>query len=216
MDKKDRGRLFIISGPSGTGKGTICADLLNDEKISLSVSMTTRAPRKHEVEGKSYYFVTKEHFNKVIIEDGLYEHAEIYGEYYGTPKASILNQMESGIDVMLEIDVDGAMQVKESMPEAVLVFIMPPSSEELIRRIEGRGTETAERIARRLERVDSEIAQVGNYDYCVVNDDFREAADDIREIMRAEKGSFSARAEELKINNDSEKIIKRYHEGSSK
>lgn len=213
MGEVRKGRLFIISGPSGAGKGTICAGLPEDEKAVLSVSMTTRAPRDYEEEGKSYYFVSKERFKEILAEDGFYEHAEIYGEYYGTPKAHIKEQLDSGLDVILEIDVKGAMQVKEKMPDTVLVFIMPPSAEELRNRIVHRGTETTERIARRLERTESEIAQVRNYDYCVVNDDLEKAIDDVREIMKSERGIPSDRAEELKIGNDSEMIIKRYHEG---
>jgi guanylate kinase len=214
METSGKGHLFIISGPSGTGKGTICAGLLQSEKVALSVSMTTRAPRAHEVEGKSYYFVDKERFMKALAEGELCEHAEIYGEYYGTPLTPVKTQLEKGIDVILEIDVNGAIQVRERMPEAILVFIMPPSPEELKRRIEGRGTETAERIAKRLERSDSEIAQAGKYDYCVVNNDIGKAIDDVLAIMEAERGIPSSRADELRIKDNIQYIIKRYHEGS--
>ena len=177
----------MVSGPSGTGKGTICAALAEDPRILLSVSMTTRAPRGHEVEGKNYYFVDKARFEEIIAEGGFFEFAEIYGEFYGTPKAPVLEHIEKGGDAILEIDVDGATQIKECLPEAVLVFIMPPSPEELRRRIEARGTESPERIAVRLERADSEIAKMGGYQYCVVNDKLRTAIGDVAAIMRAEK-----------------------------
>ena len=222
--------MFVISGPSGTGKGAICAGIVASEKVAISVSMTTRGPRPHEIDGKNYYFVDKEYFGEALAEGGFFEYAEIYGEYYGTPKKPVLEMLEKGTDVILEIDVKGAKQIKENMPEAILVFIIPPSAEELRRRIEGRGTETAERIARRLERSDSEIAQVGNYDYCVVNDDLEKAIRDVSFIIRAERYYANdseklyeddlfmmdvlRRAEELKVGDDREKIIKRYNEGS--
>jgi len=192
----------VISGPSGTGKGAICAGLVANQKVAVSVSMTTRQPRGHEVEGKSYYFVNKERFLEIQNEDGFIEHAEIYGEYYGTPKGPVEEQLDKGVDVILEIDVNGAMQVKETMPNAVFIFIMPPSPEELRRRIEKRGTETAERIACRLARSDSEIARLGEYDYCVINDKLDEAISDTEAIIKAER---------LKVGSGWEKIIERYN-----
>ena len=226
----------MVSGPSGTGKGTICAGLIASTKAVISVSMTTRAPREHEEEGRSYYFVDKERFEAVIAEGGLFEYAEVYGEYYGTPKAPVIEQLDRGMDVILEIDVNGAMQVRENMPEAILVFIMPPSLEELRRRIESRGTESPEHIARRLERSEGEIAQLGNYKYCVVNDDLATAIGSVAAIMRAEGlgagggagagGGLSAGqdgspkdedavalAEKLRIDGHAERIIERYKTG---
>jgi len=172
----------------------------------LSVSMTTRAPREHEEEGKSYYFVSKDHFKEVIAEGGVIEYAEVYGEFYGTPKTPVLACIEEGRDVILEIEVKGATQVKANMPDAILVFVLPPSHEELKRRIEGRGTETPERIARRLERVEMEIAQIDKYDYLIINDDLAGAIKDMLAIMRAERLKVNERTDEIvlkyKTNND--------------
>jgi len=168
----------------------------------LSVSMTTRAPREREAEGKDYFFVERERFEEVIAERGFLEYAEVFGEYYGTPRAPVEKELDMGNDVILEIDVDGAMQIKAIMPDAVLVFIMPPSAKELRKRIEGRGTETAENIALRLDRADAEIAKVGEYDYCVVNDDIEKAVGEVSAIIRAEK---------LKVGAAAETIIKLYY-----
>ena len=215
----------MISGPSGSGKGTICAGLTAKTKAMLSVSMTTRAPREHEEEGKSYFFVDKERFREAIAEGGFFEYANVYGEYYGTPKAPVMAELEKGRDVILEIEVDGAMQVRDSMPDAVLIFVLPPSLAELRRRMENRGTETPERITRRLERVEKEIGQIGDYDYLVVNDDINSAIDDMLAIMRTERlyGTNRAtqfmmaedkatmrRAGRLRVGADAEKIIERY------
>jgi guanylate kinase len=221
MAKKMIGHLFVISGPSGTGKGAICSGLLADENTAVSVSMTTRAPRDYEVEGINYYFVNKDKFREVLAGNGFCEYAEIYGEYYGTPKEPVRALLGKGMDVILEIDVKGAMQVREHFPGAVLVFIMPPSPEELRRRIENRGTETEERIARRLERSGREIAQMGKYDYCVINDELEKAIRDVRMIITAVNGLSSdpdfenavKRAKELRVGDDTEIIIEKYHAG---
>ena len=194
----------MISGPSGTGKGAICSGLQEYGDTAVSVSMTTRAPRDYEVEGVNYYFVTKERFLEVLAGNGFYEHAEIYGEYYGTPKKPVDELLEKGFDVILEIDVNGGMQVRAQMPEAVLIFIMPPSPEELRNRIESRGTETQERIASRLERSSGEISHMGEYDYCVINDDLEKAIQDVKIIMQAEKH---------RVGDDVDRIIERYHAG---
>ena len=201
MKRYKRGNLYVISGPSGTGKGSICAGLTVRKNVVLSVSMTTRTPRVREAEGLSYYFVNKDIFKEAIDTDMLFEHAEVFGEYYGTPKAPVLANLESGNDVILEIEVKGAMQIKESFPEAILVFILPPSQAELRRRIEGRGTETPEKIDKRLERVAMEIAEINKYDYLVINDDLVSAIEDMFAIMEAEK---------LRVGDDIEKVIKDY------
>lgn len=181
----NKGRLFVISGPSGTGKGTICKELIKDDKIRLSVSMTTRNPREGEVHGVSYYFATKEEFLQKIEAGGFLEYAEVFGNYYGTPKMEVLELLDEGIDVLLEIDVQGALQIKEVYPEAVLVFILPPSMAELRARLTGRGTETQEVVERRLGQAAKEISYVKQYDYAVINDDLDQAIDNVKTVIRA-------------------------------
>jgi len=204
MEGKRRGNLFVVSGPSGAGKGAICARLTSETNTMLSVSMTTRVPRENETEGLSYFFVDKERFRTILEGDGFIEHAEVYGEYYGTPKAPVTESLDEGRNVILEIEVHGAMQVKEHMPEAILVFILAPSLNELRNRIVSRGTETAEKVERRLERVDMEISQIGKYDYLIINDDLSRATGDMLAIMLAER---------LRVREDTEKIIKKYSSG---
>ena len=181
----NRGRLFVISGPSGTGKGTICKELIKDEKIRLSVSMTTRNPREGEVHGVSYYFATKEEFLQKIDAGGFLEYAEVFGNYYGTPKMEVLELLDKGMDVLLEIDVQGALQIKDVYPEAVLVFILPPSMEELRARLTGRATETQDVVERRLGEAAKEISYVKQYDYAVINDDLDEAIDNVKMVIKA-------------------------------
>ena len=181
----NRGRLFVISGPSGTGKGTICKELIKDEKIRLSVSMTTRNPREGEVHGVSYYFATKEEFLQKIEAGGFLEYAEVFGNYYGTPKMEVLELLDEGIDVLLEIDVQGALQIKDVYPEAVLVFILPPSMADLRARLTGRGTETQDVVERRLGEAAKEISYVKQYDYAVINDDLDEAIENVKMVIKA-------------------------------
>ncbi|MDR0874826.1 MAG: guanylate kinase [Clostridiales Family XIII bacterium] len=180
------GILFVISGPSGAGKGSICAGLPLDGIAEISVSMTTRQPRPGEIEGKSYYFVSREAFHAKIEQDGFYEYAEVYGEYYGTPKAPVIERLAADKDVILEIDTQGAKQIKDTCPDGVLIFILPPSFSELRKRIERRGSESPEKIEHRLSKVQSEIAMIPRYDYCVVNQKLTTAIRDVRAIMRAE------------------------------
>ena len=170
------GRLFVISGPSGAGKGTICKKLLESVDISISTSMTTRAPRPGEIDGKDYYFVTVDEFEEKI------------ANIYGTPKDMVIKQLERGRDVILEIDVQGGLQIKKKMPEqAVLVFVLPPDLTTLRQRIIDRGTETEEVIDKRFNEAINEIKLIGEYDYYVVNDELDDAVYDLKAIIMAER-----------------------------
>ncbi|NLD10888.1 guanylate kinase [Aminicella lysinilytica] len=196
MDLYDQhsGKLFIISGPSGAGKGTICKGLLEDcdpDRMSLSISMTTRQPRKGEIDGESYYFATKEKFQATIEEDGFLEHAEVYGNCYGTPKAKVLEKLQQGIDVVLEIDIQGALNVKNAYPNGIFIFILPPSMAELRKRITGRGTDSREAINMRLSQTLKEISYIDKYDYVVVNGELSEAVDRVKAIVTAEHSRVS-------------------------
>ena len=184
-----RGKLFVISGPSGVGKGTICKRIFEkDDNIRFSVSMTTRDPREGEVEGKDYYFVTKEKFEELLAEGQLLEHNKFVDNYYGTPRGPVVEWMDEGHDVLLEIDYHGAFQVRDAYPEAVLIFIAPPSVEELRARIIGRGSESEEQVQNRLAQAMDDLAQADEYDYLVVNDDLETAVWKVQQIMRIEKG----------------------------
>ena len=197
---KHAGKLFILSGPSGAGKGTICKELLaqtSRDDVQLSVSMTTRNPRNGETEGVSYYFVSKEEFLRKIEAGGLLEHAEVYGNYYGTPKQPVIEKLAAGIDVILEIDMQGALKVKENYPDGVFIFILPPSMSELRKRLTGRGTETAEAIEMRLGETLKEISYIDKYDYCVVNGKLEEAVNRVKSILIAEHSRVTFTAEEL-------------------
>lgn len=182
------GRLFVISGPSGAGKGTICKKLLESVDISISTSMTTRAPRPGEIDGKDYYFVTVDEFEEKIANSGMLEYARVFDNIYGTPKDMVIKQLERGRDVILEIDVQGGLQIKKKMPEqAVLVFVLPPDLTTLRQRIIDRGTETEEVIDKRFNEAINEIKLIGEYDYYVVNDELDDAVYDLKAIIMAER-----------------------------
>lgn len=188
MKLNERGLLVVISGPSGVGKGTIRKALFDmpDNNFCYSVSMTTRKPRIGEVNGVDYFFVSREEFVRAIENDEMLEYAEFVGEYYGTPRKYIDNKLSEGKEVIMEIEVQGALQVREKMPESVFVFIVPPSRKALIERLKIRGTENPESIQKRLEKAEREYHLAYKYDYIVVNDDVYNAADRIYAIIRAE------------------------------
>ena len=186
MNKK--GLLLVVSGPSGAGKGTICKAFLEKNKnVKLSISATTWSPREGEVEGVNFFFVTKEKFKGMIDNGELLEHAQIYDNFYGTPKAAILENLAQGYDVLLEIEMQGANQIKEEYPEGVFIFILPPSLDELKSRIVGRGTETEEQINKRFGSAFEEICQIENYDYFIVNKDIDQSAKELSDMISAEK-----------------------------
>lgn len=198
-----RGLLFIISGPSGAGKGTICQKLKEQGIIELSVSMTTRKPRAGEIEGVNYYFVTEEEFKEYIKNDGFIEYAQVYGNYYGTPKDAILKKLGQNKDIVLEIDIQGALKVKETYPKGVFIFVMPPSMAELRKRITGRGSETEADINLRLGETLKEVAYIDRYDYCVINDEIEEAVQRVSDIIKAEHS---------KVTQDIYELIAKYKE----
>ena len=183
---RDKGILVVVSGFSGAGKGTLMKKLVQAyDNYALSVSMTTRAPREGEKDGREYFFVPREVFEEKIRQGGLVEYASYCGNYYGTPKQYVEAQLEAGKDVVLEIEIQGALKVKEKFPSALLLFVMPPSAKELKRRLVGRGTETQEVIRKRLERAVEEARGIENYDYIVINDDLETCARELHSMVRA-------------------------------
>jgi guanylate kinase len=185
--KKDKGLLLVLSGPSGVGKGTVCSALRKrDTDIVYSVSATTRSPREGEQEGVNYFFKSKDEFKKMIEEDQLLEWAEYVGNYYGTPRTYVEEQIELGNDVILEIEVQGALKVKEKFPQGVFIFLSPPSMEELRHRIITRGTETDDSVKSRMSVAKEEIDMMEYYDYVVVNDQVESACDRIQAVITAE------------------------------
>lgn len=183
---KKKGVLMVISGFSGAGKGTLMKKLVADyDNYALSISMTTRQPREGEVNGREYFFVTKEEFESRIEAGGMIEYASYCDNFYGTPKAYVEEQLANGKDVILEIEIQGAHKVKEIYPEALLMFVMPPSAEELYRRLKGRGTESDEVIAKRMARAVEESEGINTYDYIVINDKLEDCIAQINTIVNA-------------------------------
>lgn len=185
------GLLVVVSGPSGTGKGTLLSNIRQKENyIKFSVSATTREPRNGEVDGVNYFFKTHEEFNSMIKNGELVEWVKYCDNYYGTPKKCIEDTIKSGFDCLLEIEVEGALNIKNIYPDCVSIFVLPPSFDELRRRIEGRGTEKPEAIEKRMEKAIKEMKYVDKYDYVVVNDDIEEAVNSIKCILASEKLKF--------------------------
>jgi guanylate kinase len=188
MIASGRGLLIVISGPSGAGKGTICKSFLERNKeVALSVSATTRDPRKGEVDGINYHFVSRDEFKNRIEEDDFLEYAEVYDNFYGTPRSNVEELLESGRDVILEIDIQGALKVKENASDGVFVFILPPSMSELRQRIINRGSETKESLMKRFKSAYQEINFLSKYNYAVVNDKVDIAVEKLEAIIAAEK-----------------------------
>lgn len=186
MKMRRKGILIVVSGFSGVGKGTLMKQLVHSyDNYALSISMTTRQPRPGESDGKEYFFVSREVFEKTIAENGLIEYANYCGNYYGTPKEYVEKQLEKGKDVILEIEIQGALKVREQFPTALLLFVMPPSAQELKKRLEGRGTETEEVIDKRLKRATEEAEGIENYDFIVINDKLEECVKEMHGLILA-------------------------------
>jgi len=196
-----RGILIVVSGFSGAGKGTVMKRLMEkySEDYALSVSMTTRGPRNGEVDGVHYFFVSREQFEENISKEGFIEHAQYCGNYYGTPKAYVEKKLAEGKNVILEIEIQGALLVKEKLPETLLLFVTPPSADELKRRLVGRGTETAEQIDARLKRAVDEAPYMEKYDYIVLNDEVENCVDKIHELVDAAKHSADRNREFIEM-----------------
>lgn len=183
----NRGLLFVMSGPSGTGKGTICEQLLEREKnLFLSISATSREKRKGETEGVTYYYLTKEQFQQMIDDGEMLEWAQYSGNFYGTPKKAVAEMIDAGKNVLLEIEPQGALNVKRMFPEAILIFVVPPSMKELKRRLEERGRESKEQIMERLEASKWEFEQAPKYNHVVVNDDLDRCVEEVLDIFHKE------------------------------
>jgi len=187
---KERGQLIVFSGPSGVGKGTILAQYMKGrDNICYSVSATTRAPRPGEVDGQHYFYLTREKFEEMIAADQMLEYAQYSGNYYGTPKQFVEDKLAAGVDVVLEIEVQGAAKVRQACPEALFVFVLPPSYAVLRSRLTGRGTEDAATVQKRLDAALGELRQAGTYDYVIVNDDLEQAVEELATVVRAARCS---------------------------
>ena len=185
--REKKGILIVVSGFSGAGKGTLMKKLMQDyDNYALSISATTRQPRVGEEDGREYFFITKEEFEKMIARDELIEYARYVENYYGTPKQYVMEQLEAGKDVILEIEIQGALKVKKKFPDTLLLFVTPPSAEELRKRLIGRGTETMEVIEQRMQRAIEESDGMESYDYYVINDDLDTCVKQVHRIIQAE------------------------------
>lgn len=207
IKSKNTGQIIVISAPSGAGKGTIIKKLLenNSKDRWLSVSATSRKPRTGEKEGVNYYFITEDEFKNKIKEEYFLEYTNYAGNYYGTPREYIREKINKGIDVILEIEIEGATNIKKLIPEALFIFIMPPSLKELVKRLKGRGTETNDKIIKRFNAAYREVNEVTKYNYVVVNDEINTAVDKIESIIKAEKCRVD-RIEEVYLDTKEEEI----------
>lgn len=203
---KKQGLLVVLSGPSGSGKNTVCDEVKkNNKNIWESISMTSRKPRKGEIDGKSYYFVTEEEFKKNIEDDNMLEYAKFAGNYYGTPKKNIQKHLDNGEDVILVIEIQGALQIKQKVAQALFVFLLPPSMKELKRRLIDRNTESSSKVMERFERAYKEINELSKYNYVIVNDNVKDAAKKLESIILAERCRVD-RIEEVFLDTLEEKI----------
>ena len=184
--------LVVISGFSGAGKGTLLKAMMEKyHNYALSISATTRSPREGEQNGKEYFFVNRESFEKMIEEGQLIEYAQYVNNYYGTPRQYVFQQMADGKDVILEIEIQGALKIKEQFPESLLLFVMPPNADELKRRLVGRGTESTEVIEARLHRAEEEAAGIDSYDYILINDNLEQCVEDMHQLIQAQHNRVS-------------------------
>lgn len=205
---KDRGILIIVSGFSGAGKGTVMKKLMSEyDNYALSISATTRSPRPGEQDGREYFFKTVAEFETMIENNQLIEYAKYVGNYYGTPKEYVEKMLDEGKDVILEIEMQGTMKVKEMMPETVLVFITPPTAEELKKRLEGRGTEDSETIKARLKRASEEVVYMDKYDYLLINDKLDECVENLHKIVQMEHSKVSRNINKINFFREDLKIF---------
>lgn len=203
---KKQGLLIVLSGPSGSGKNTVCDEVKkNNSNIWESISMTSRKPRKGEEDGKAYYFVSENEFEKNIEDDKMLEWAKFAGNYYGTPKESVQKHLDKGEDVILVIEIQGALQIKKKLPHALFIFLLPPSMRELKRRLTDRHTESEEKILERFETAYKEINEISKYNYVIINDKVEEAAQKLDAIIKAERCRVD-RIEEVFLDTSEEKI----------
>lgn len=210
---EQNGVLIVISGFSGAGKGTLVKALLQKyNNYALSISMTTRAPREGERDGVEYFFTTKEKFEETIRQNGLIEYAPYCGNYYGTPRAYVEEQMALGNNVILEIEIQGALKIKEKFPESLLIFVTPPSAEELKRRLEKRGTESPEVIAKRLSRAAEESEGIEAYDYIVVNDKLEDCVEEVHRLVDAARKAPVRRKEFI---SEIREELQKFQEGAN-
>ena len=207
IKRKNTGQLIIISAPSGAGKGSVISGLLERDKnnLWLSVSTTSRQPRSNDIPGVTYNFVSKEEFEELIKEDYFLEYTNYVGNYYGTPKQAIKEKLDQGIDVILEIEIEGAMNIKKLVPEALFIFIMPPSLKTLVTRLKNRKTDSKDKIIERFHTAYKEINEVTKYNYVVVNDELDDAIDKVESILKAEKCRVD-RIEEVYLDTKEEEI----------